>query len=173
MEIKWRFFSLYQVNHDGDLSWEIWKQPLVDAGWFERDYAPSLRAFWAAEAAQRQGSEAFTRFHLALSRVRHQQGKSYAQPQTVQLAAEMAELDQAHFQAALTDPACLDRLAVDHAQAEEMDVFGTPTFVFPRARPAYLKLGHLPEPEESLAFWHEFRQIVSGRSFVMEIKRPH
>jgi predicted DsbA family dithiol-disulfide isomerase len=145
----------------------------VDEGWRERDHGPSLRAFWAAEAARRQGSEAFARFHLALARVRHRQGLSYAQPQTLKLAAEIAQLDLGQFQAALTDPTCLDRLAADHSRAGDMDVFGTPTFAFPGARPAYLKLGHPPEPEEALAFWDEFRRIVAERSFVVEIKRPH
>jgi protein-disulfide isomerase len=91
----------------------------------------------------------------------------------VQLAAEIAGLDLAQFRAALTDPACLDRLAADHARAAEMGIFGTPTFAFPEARPAYLKLSYLPEPEEALTFWHEFRQIVASRPFVVEIKRPH
>jgi hypothetical protein len=173
LDINWRVFSLYQVNHDGDRSWRVWEQPLVDEGWTEQDYAPSLRAFWAAEAARRQGEEAFERYHLALVRVKHQQRKSDAQPETVQLAAKLAELDLAQFRAALTDPTCLDRLAADHSHADEMEVFGTPTFAFPQARPAYLKLSYLPEPEEALAFWHEFRQIVAARSFVVEIKRPH
>jgi predicted DsbA family dithiol-disulfide isomerase len=139
----------------------------------ERDYGPSLQAFWAAEAARLQGSGAFSRFHLALVRVRHQQEKSFAQPETLKLAAEMAGLDLPQFQTALADPACLNRLAADHTRADEMEIFGTPTFSFPEARPAYLKLGALPEPEEALAFWHEFRQIVADRSFVLEIKRPH
>jgi protein-disulfide isomerase len=164
---------LYQVNHDGDNAWQIWAQPLVDEGWTQRDYAPSLRAFWAAEAARRQGSEAFERFHLSLGRVRHQQGLSYARPETLQLAAEMAQLNLGQFEAALADPACLNRLAKDHMAADELDIFGTPTFVFPGAQPAYLKLGNLPEPDEAVAFWHEFRQVVTERSFVVEIKRPH
>ncbi|MGD9047231.1 MAG: DsbA family protein [Anaerolineae bacterium] len=151
----------------------MWEQPLADEGWQEQDYAPSLRAFWAAEAARRQGNEAFARFHLALGRARYQQGLSYAQPETMLHAAEEAQLDLAQFQAALTDPACLERLAADHTRADEMDVFGTPTFAFPGARPAYLKLSHLPGPEEALAFWHEFRQVVVDRSFILEIKRPH
>ncbi len=143
------------------------------AGRIETIRPPSLRAFWAAEAARRQSSEALARFHLALGRVIHQQGKSYAQPETVQLAAEMAELDLPQFQAALADPACLDRLAVDHKQTDEMDIFVTPIFSFPQARPAYLKLSSVPKPEEALAFWYEFRQIVAGRPFVVEIKRPY
>jgi 2-hydroxychromene-2-carboxylate isomerase len=145
----------------------------VDEGWEERNYAPSLRAFWAAEAARRQGSEAFARFHLALGRARYQQGLSYAQPETMQLAAKSAQLDLVQFRAALADPTCLERLATDHTHADGLGIFGTPTFAFPEAQAAYLKLSHLPEPEEALAFWHEFRQIVGERAFVTEIKRPH
>jgi hypothetical protein len=173
LDIIWRYFSLYQVNHEGDKNWKIWEQPLVDPNWSERDFAPSLRAFWAAEAARRQGTEAFSRFHLALGRLRHQQGRTYAQLDTMKLAAEFAELDIAQFQVDMRDPVCLERLALDHAQADDIDVFGTPTFVFPEARPAYLKLSHLPDREEALAFWHEYHHIVSGRPWVMEIKRPH
>ena len=32
--------------------------------WEESSYAIALRTFWAAEAARRQGKEAFRRFHL-------------------------------------------------------------------------------------------------------------
>lgn len=173
LEVNWRYFSLYQVNHEGDSTWKIWQQPTTDHNWQERNYAPSLRAFWAAEAARRQGPEAFRRFHQALLRARHQQGQALARPETVLLTAKAAELDIKQFQASLGDPSCLDRLTMDHTRADEMDVFGTPTFVFPGAEPAYLKLGQLPELEEGLAFWEEFYRMVADRPFVQEIKRPH
>lgn len=85
----------------------------------------------------------------------------------------MAQLDLTQFEAALADPSCLNRLATDHVQADEMDIFGTPTFAFPGSQPAYLKLGQVPERDEAIAFWYEFRRIVTERAFVVEIKRPH
>lgn len=170
--IRWRAFSLYQVNHGGDRSWRIWEQPLIDPDWAERPYAPSLRAFWAAEAARRQGEEAHQRYHLALLRARHQQGLSLAKPETLWAAAQVAGLEPGAFQQALDDPTCLQRLAQDHTEATEVGVFGTPTFVFPGAEPAYLKLSDLPDPEEAVAFWAEFQRIVAGRPYVQEIKRP-
>jgi hypothetical protein len=54
-----------------------------------------------------------------------------------------------------------------------LDVFGTPTFVFPDAKPVYLKLGRIPDPEGALEFWEEFHRVASGMPFVLEIKRPH
>lgn len=173
LEVDWCYFSLYQVNHEGDNTWRIWNQPSTDPDWQERNYAPSLRSFWAAEAARRQGKRAFHKFHLALLHARHAQGQSLAAPETVHLAARTAGLDMAQFKESLRDPSCLDRLASDHTRADEMDVFGTPTFVFPDADPAYLKLSQLPQPEEGLAFWDEFHRLVAGRPFVQEIKRSH
>jgi protein-disulfide isomerase len=171
--VQWRFFSLYQVNHEGDDAWRIWDQPMMDPNWQERDYGPSLRCFWAAEAARRQGEGAFLRFHRALLQARHRNGLSLVTSKTLFAAAKTAGLDMKEFQESLGDPACLERLAEDHERAEGMDVFGTPTFVFPEAEPAYLKLRQLPETEEGLAFWEEFQRVVAGRPFVLEIKRPH
>ena len=173
LDINWCYFSLYQVNHEGPATWKIWQQPLTDPDWEAWNYAPSLRSFWAGEAARRQGEDAFCRFHLALLRARHRHGTSLAEPETVFLAAQTAGLELAQFQTSLGDPSCLDRLAQDHTRAVGMGIFGTPTFVFPGAEPAYLKLSRLPELKESLDFWHEFHQIVAGRPFVVEIKRPH
>ncbi len=173
LDINWCFFSLYQVNHKEPATWKIWQQPLTDPNWEVHNYAPSLRSFWAGEAARRQGEDAFRRFHLALLRARHQHSKSLAEPDTLLWAAQTAALELEQFQTSLGDPSCLDRLAQDHTRAVEMGIFGTPTLAFPGAEPAYLKLNRIPGPEESEAFWHEFHQIVVGRPFVVEIKRPH
>ena len=172
LTVDWCYFYLHQVNHDGASSWRIWDQPSIDEGWQERNYATSLRSFWAAEAARRQGMDAFQQYHIALLRARYAQGLSLAAPETVHLVAREVGLDIAQFQESIHDPSCLQRLASDYTRADEIDVFGTPTFVFPGAVPAYLKLSQLPESEEGLAFWREFHQIVAGRPFVQEIKRP-
>lgn len=173
LDINWCYFSLYQVNHEEPTTWKIWQQPLTDPDWEAQNYAPSLRSFWAGEAARRQGEDAFRRFHLALLRARHHHGKSLAEPDTLLVAAQEAGLKLEQFQASLGDPSCLDRLAQDHTRAVEMGIFGTPTLAFPGSEPAYLKLNRIPRPDESEAFWQEFHQIVVGRSFVVEIKRPH
>lgn len=173
LSVNWRYFSLHQVNHKGEVTWKIWNQPAVDKEWQERDYARSLLSFWGAEAARRQGEEAFWCFHLALLRAGHRDGRSLARPETVLYAAETAELDVTQFRESLGDPACLERLAANHTQAEGMDVFGTPTFVFPDVEPVYLKLSRIPDPEEAVEFWEEFYRLVTGMPFVLDIKRPH
>ena len=89
------------------------------------------------------------------------------------VAARDASLDLTRFEEALGDPSCLERLAKDHTTAVGRRVFGTPTFVFPAAEPAYLKLTRLLTPAESLDFWQAFRGTVVDRPYVLEIKRPH
>jgi hypothetical protein len=94
-------------------------------------------------------------------------------PETVILAAETAELDMIQFEDSLRDPDCLERLASDHELAIGLGVFGTPTFAFVDAEPAYLKLSRNPDPREALEFWNEFHRVVTGMPYVQEIKRTH
>ncbi len=173
LDIHWCFFSLHQVNHENGDTWKVWEQPLSGEDWEESSYAMALRAFWAAEAARRQGEEAFRRFHLALLRERHQRGQKLGEPEMLRAVAAQVGLDMAAFEQALVDPTCLHRLAKDHSRAEGLDVFGAPTFVFPGADPVYLKLTRLLTPEESLGFWKEFHSTAAHRPYVLEIKRPH
>jgi predicted DsbA family dithiol-disulfide isomerase len=164
---------LHQVNHEDGDTWKIWEQPLSGREWQEASYAMALRTFWAAEAARRQGKEAFRRYHLALLRERHQRGQKLGEPETLRAVAARTGLDLEVFARDLNDPGCLQRLAEDYTRAEGLDVFGAPTFVFPGADPAYLKLTRLLAPEEALGFWDEFYSVVAQRPYVLEIKRPH
>jgi predicted DsbA family dithiol-disulfide isomerase len=173
LEIEWRYFSLSQVNHPEGNTWKVWEQPSKDQEWQGQRYARSLRAFWAAEAARCQGSDAFHRFHRALLRATHLHGQPLADPATLHRAAQEAGLHMPDFVQALDDEACLERLAIDHAQAENLGVFGTPTLVFPGARPVYLKLERVLTLEESLDFWGAFRTTAADRPYVLEMKRPH
>jgi 2-hydroxychromene-2-carboxylate isomerase len=146
---------------------------LADPDWKGQRFAASLLAFWSAEAARRQGKDAFRRYHLVLLRERHQRGSPLDQTGTLLGAAEAAGLDIAKFEQALGDATCLERLARDHAVAVDLGVFGTPTFVFPGARPVYLKLDRLLTAEQSLEFWRVFHSTAVERPYVLEMKRPH
>lgn len=161
------------MNHEEKDTWKIWDQPLAVDDWQEQRYAAALRAFWSAEAARRQGKGAFRRYHQALLRERHQNGKGLGEPGMLRAVAVQAGLDLDGFERALGDTACLERLAEDHTRAEALDVFGTPTFVFPGAEPVYLKLAQVPSPEEGLDFWEVFHSTAAHRPYVLEIKRPH
>lgn len=171
--VNWCYFSLHQINYRGGDDWKIWEQPLKGQRWEEERYAASLRAFWGAEAARQQGEAALQRFHRTLLRRVYEDDMTLAESETVLVAARDANLDLNRFRKSLGDLYCLERLAQNHTGAVGKGVFGTPTFIFAAAEPAYLKLARVLTREESLDFWEAFRTTVADRPYVLEIKRPH
>lgn len=164
--MDWRSFSLDQVNERAGPGRNVWDRP-------EGYEAERLRGFLGAEAARRQGPAAFERFHLALLRLRHEEGRKLSDPATVLDAARAAELDLARFVADLEDPRGYAALAAQHTEAVERHaVFGTPTLVFPSGAAAYLKMRPAPPPDEALAVFEELRQLIEGRPNIAEVKRP-
>lgn len=170
--ITWRYFSVQQINHRIRDGWQVWDQPSVDAAWEGQEYARSLRFFWAAEAARRQGDRAFARLHLALLRAIHVDRQELGDWPALMQVAAAAELDGARFAQDVQDSSCLAALAADHSAGVERRVFGTPTFVFPGAEPAYLKLSRPLDDQEARTFWRTFTAVVADQPYVMEIKRP-
>ncbi len=166
LTINWKYFSLEQVNSQQGAQWKIWEQP--------EDYpSRGLRAFWAAEAARRQGETAFSCFHIALLRARHEQRRDIADMNTLIEVAESADLEMTQFQKDLSDRQLLARLAEDHTFAvETLGVFGTPTLVFPERQAIFLKMSPLPSPEECLSVFTELRQLAERRQYIQEVKRP-
>lgn len=166
LTINWKYFSLEQVNSQQGDQWKIWEQP--------EDYpSRGLRAFWAAEAARRQGETAFSCFHIALLRARHEQRRDIADMNTLIEVAESADLEMTQFQKDLSDRQLLARLAEDHTFAvETLGVFGTPTLVFPERQAVFLKISPLPSPEECLSVFTELRQLAERRQYIQEVKRP-
>jgi 2-hydroxychromene-2-carboxylate isomerase len=170
--VNWRCFSLTQVNYRIKDGWKVWEQPAKDERWQEQDYARALRLFWAAEAGRRQGMDAFHRLHIGLLRAIHRDKMELNSLGTVIEAAQRAGLDMARFAQAMQDPSCLERLAADHTAGVEQRVFGVPTFVFPEAQPAYLKLTRVLTDQEALDCWRSFTTVVASQPYVLEIKRP-
>ncbi len=171
--VRWRYFSLAQVNSRRE-GWYVWEQPLLNPEWEAHRSAKGLRAFWAAEAARQQGEEAFRRFHLALLRAYHEERLSLDTDEAVRAAAERASLDLTRWEADRQNPALLEALKADHTEARSRwEIFGTPTFLFPNARPAYLKLNDLVPTDQALAYWETFVQVVARQPLFLEIKRPH
>ena len=64
LEITWKNFSLEQVNSKREDDWKVWEQDEVTE-------ARSLLSQIAAEAARKQGSELYEKYHLALLTARH------------------------------------------------------------------------------------------------------
>ncbi|MGH2544521.1 MAG: DsbA family oxidoreductase [Ardenticatenaceae bacterium] len=169
----WRYFSLTQINNK-EPDWYVWQEPVDNPrGWQEERRLRGLRAQWAAEAARQQGAEVFRRFHLALLKAIHEEGLSLDGDQATRHAAESAALDLARWEQDRQDLTFLDAIRRDHEAATAQGIFGTPTFVFDGALPAYLKLTDVPRGPESRSYWEEFSQVVAARPLFREIKRLH
>lgn len=172
LDVRWRYFPLAQVNNTKE-DWYIWEQPTKDGDWASMRSAGGLRAFWGAEAARQQSEEQFRRFHLALLKAVHEEALSLSEDETVRTAARIAELDMEQWERDYRNTDLLERIREDYEVARERRIFGTPTFVFPDAEPAYLKLTDVVPAEEVEDYWRTFVHTVAERPLFREIKRPH
>ena len=166
IEVTWKFFPLEQVNAPADADTAIWDLP-PDRRSRGRD------SMHAAIAARRQGPDAFDRFHATLLALKHDEGFDHGKRSTLEEAASRSQLDLERFNADLNDRELLKEIRDDYVSGRDgFGVFGTPTFVFPGGRSAYLRLLPPPPSEDALPLWEDFVRDVCDRPYVREIKRP-
>jgi predicted DsbA family dithiol-disulfide isomerase len=162
IEVRWRYFSLIQVNSK-DEGWTVWDAPDSEAR--------GRLAFKAAEAARRQ--DAFDAFHMAMLRARHEQRADINDVAVVERVAEDSGLDLDRFRKDIADPKIVSALERDHrAAVAEYGVFGTPTFVFDGGAAAYVRLSEPPEASDSVAIYDRVISIAVEEPRILEIKRP-
>ncbi len=164
--IEWYSFPLEQVNSDQGSDWKLWEQP--------DDYkSRGLWAFRGGEAARLQGKELFERFHMRLLRARHVEDRDIANPGVLIEVAREAGLDIDGFRRELLNRSLLAKVGEDYTRGvKEHGVWGTPTLVFNGRQAAYLKLRPAPPPEEAVKLFEELFDIIHGRPYVIEVKRP-
>jgi predicted DsbA family dithiol-disulfide isomerase len=167
LEISWKYFPLQQVNAK-DPEFRLWEQ----ANDLDEAQNSSLRSFQAAHAAAQQGEEAFGKFHAALFRKRHVDGRNLGKQDVLESAAEEAGLDLGKFREDLATMAANPVIEEHYTQARELGVFGTPTIMFENGEGAYLQVNFRNLPKDPVTFWQEFVQTVRDRPEVREIKRP-
>lgn len=162
LDIRWRYFSLVQVNSKVE-GFTVW-----DASDSE---ARGRLAFKAAEAARRQN--AFDDFHMALLRARHEQRVDIDEIAVVEQIAEDSGLDLDRFRKDIADPEIVSALERDHrAAVADYGVFGTPTFIFESGAAAYVRLSEPPEASDSVAIFDRVIAIGAEEPRILEIKRP-
>ena len=165
LTVSWKYFSLEQANNQQDSHWKIWEHA--------EDYpSRGLRAFWAAEAARKQGEAKFYSFHIALLKARHEKRRDIADINTLLKVGKSVNLEMSKFQKDLSDVSLLARLGEDHTFAiEELGIFGTPTLVFPERQAVFLKMSSIPASKECVSFFTELVHFVNQRQYIQEIKR--
>ena len=163
MEVRWRYFSLAQVNSKDD-GWTIWGASVAEQ--------PRGRlAFKAAQAARRQ--DGFEEFHNRLLRARHVDRLDIDDKGVVERVADEAGLDLDRFRSDVVDPEILAALERDHRSAvAEHGIFGTPTFLFPGGQAAYVRLSEAPEAADAISLFDRLVSIAAEEPRILEIKRP-
>ena len=166
LHIEWLAFPLEQVNTTQGPEWKLWEQP-------DEYKSKGLWAFRAAEAARLEGKEAFERFHIGLLRARHEEKWDISDRQIMIEVATRAGLNVERFRLGLANRSLLAKIGEDYTRGvKEHGVWGTPTLVFNGQQAAYLKLRPAPPAEESVKLFEELFDIVYGRPYVIEVKRP-
>ena len=165
IEVRWRYFSLTQVNSKDD-GWTVWDAPPTER-------VRGRLAFEAAEAARRQGR--FDQMHRALLDARHRDRLDLDDDAIIERVASETGLDLERFRRDLADPSVLDALASDHlGGVTEHGVFGTPTFVFADGAAAYVRLGEpAGEKDGAVEVFDRLVAVAASEPRILEIKRPY
>jgi predicted DsbA family dithiol-disulfide isomerase len=163
IEVRWRYFSLTQVNSKND-GWTLWDAPASEM-------VRGRLAFKAAEAARRQGR--FDDLHMPLLEARHRERLDLDDESVITRVAAGVGLDLKRFSADLSAPDILDAVAHDHREAVAAHgVFGTPTFLFADGASAYVRIAGPVSDGAALEVFDRLMSIAAGEPRILEIKRP-
>ncbi|HSS61731.1 MAG TPA: DsbA family protein [Candidatus Limnocylindrales bacterium] len=163
IEVRWRYFSLTQVNSKDD-GWTVWGAPASEK-------VRGRLAFEAAEAARRQGR--FDDFHMPLLDARHRDRLDLDDIRVLERVAGEAGLDLERFRADLDGGRGLDALRRDHLEAvTRHGVFGTPTFVFADGASAYVRLSEAVNGTGAVKLFDRLVSVAAAEPRILEIKRP-
>jgi predicted DsbA family dithiol-disulfide isomerase len=164
LDIRWRYFSLAQVNSKDD-GWTVWEAPASER-------VKGRLAFKAAEAARRQ--DRFEALHLPLLQARHRDRLDIDDVAVVERVAVEAGLDLDRFRKDIADPEIVYAIARDHQPAvKEHGIFGTPTFLFPSGAAAYVRLSEAPEGADAVRIFDKIVSVAGDEPRILEIKRPN
>jgi predicted DsbA family dithiol-disulfide isomerase len=172
-----RHYSLHQGNHASNTplprGQPVWKLAEQTEANLDENQRGARLAFLASHAARQQDKHLYDRFVLELFRARHVQ-KAELTMETMISAARHAELDLDTFQRDLSDePARLKELGADLDAADEIAVFGTPTFVLENGATAYFRFKTLPDKlEDKIALWNVYTTVLENNAVIETIKRP-
>ena len=162
LEINWHPFAIQMDDLD-----QYWKRPWKLAN-------SELRGFIAAEAARRQGSEAFLRFHDALEGAVHEQFLELGEETTLIAVTQQAGLDMDRFLADWHDPQLAQAVQRSHEQgSEKFNITGTPTLVFPNGRSFHLELSEVPPVADALEAFQVFETMALRFPYIKQLKRTN
>jgi len=169
LDFRWRLFSLVQSNSK-DPGFQIWNEKIDHE---DPTGSGGLLPFLASLAARRQGLDAENVFRLNLQRERFTGHRAFSCELMLEVA-DRSGLDLQRFRADLGDPELRTQLAQEHHEAEQLNVFGTPTFRFlDSGATAYLRIRELPrDSEEAVDLFDRYRSLLTDYPWLETVKRP-
>ncbi len=169
LSLTWKAFLLEQVNHpkSRDEDWKIWEDPDVDS----RDLPPQEAAYAVRE---REGKEAFDRYHRSLFRAHHEEDRDITSPSTLVEIAGEQDLDTEALASDLEEHRYRKAVGQEHLEGErELDLFGVPTILFDGTQPIFLKLAEGEwEGTDDLDLFYDIYDTAATRSYLLTVKKP-
>jgi predicted DsbA family dithiol-disulfide isomerase len=164
LELEFKSFSLENINLPEEASAdELWATATE-----RRGLIPAAAAKWV----QTQAPESFTDYQRLMFDARHVDHEKIGQPAVTAQILTKAGLDGDAIVKEITDDAkWLEAARADHQEADELGIFGVPTFVFPGAAPAFVRLLEITEGDRAVEIYADVK-ASAGNPTIHEIKRP-
>jgi predicted DsbA family dithiol-disulfide isomerase len=164
LDIEWKSFSLENINLPEEASAdELWATATE-----RRGLIPAAAAKWI----QTQSPESFSSYLRTMFDARHVEKEKIGQPEVTAKVLSTVGLDGSAIVDEITsDTKWLEAARADHEEAASLGIFGVPTFVFPGAEPAFVRLLEVTEGERAVEIYEHVR-ASAGDPTVHEIKRP-
>lgn len=166
LAIRWKTFSLEQINSTEDPDFRIWENPKYPS--------KGVLALVASKAAKNQGDEPFLKFHRATFETMHDKTMDISDMSLLKEVARDVGLDLARFENEITQEKTWQAVGKDHTESrEKYGVFGVPTLVFGEGKPVFVKLQSIPESQkERLALFELVYRMGAKMPYLLELKRP-
>jgi predicted DsbA family dithiol-disulfide isomerase len=164
LDVDWKMFSLENINLPEDASAdELWSTAAERRGLF-----PAAAAKWV----QTQAPESLAAFQKAMFDGRHVDHEKIGQPEVTAKILSSVGLDgDAVCKQIAEDSKWLEAARADHDEAAELGIFGVPTFVFPGAAPAFVRLLEITEGDRAAEIYGRVKASALD-PLIHELKRP-
>lgn len=163
-DIEWKTFSLENVN--------LTEEQSADELWSTATERRGLIPAAAAKFVQTEAPESFNAFQKAMFDGRHLEKEKIGQPEVTAKILSAVGLDgEAITSEVVSNPKWLEAARADHDEADEQKIFGVPTFVFPGAAPAFVRLLEITEGDRAVEIYEKVRSGAS-EPIIHELKRP-
>ncbi len=161
LEIRWRFFSLEEVNHV-----EGKKHP------WERAWSYGWSMLRVGALLRRTSMDDLDAWYARAGRALHEEGRKPHEPEVARELLRELGMDPDLVDRAIDDPTTGDEVLAEHRRVVEAGGFGVPTIFFPDGQCLFGPvLVDPPSGDAALRLWH----LVTGwREFphLYELQRP-